>query len=59
MCLGSTPLDFHTIPWWRDDLVEQKLVKSMIVNTWQAKRIRATPSKPKPLPSRITQAQKI
>jgi len=24
VCSGSSPIDFHHLPWWRDDLVAEK-----------------------------------
>jgi hypothetical protein len=50
VCHGATPIDFHKLPWWRDDLVEQTATKYRMVNTWRVEPIRATLGHPSTLP---------
>jgi hypothetical protein len=46
VCRDSTPLDFHGIPWWREDLVDDK-------EEWRIKALEAEPGKPGCLPERL------
>lgn len=46
----ATPLDFHDKPFWREDLVEQAVVRGRLVNIWKAEPILATPGQPRQLP---------
>jgi hypothetical protein len=48
---GATPLDLHTEPWWREDLIDQKVVRDRLVNTWRVPPICAVPGQPRVLPA--------
>ncbi len=48
ICKSSTPLDFHHIPWWRDDLVGEDSDGGRF---WNGKPVTATPGKPSRLPA--------
>lgn len=52
VCIGSTPLDFAEIPWWRDDLVSEKWNKNGYVRKWLNQPICAVAGKPGRLPER-------
>ncbi|HZV36803.1 MAG TPA: hypothetical protein VFB72_19655 [Verrucomicrobiae bacterium] len=47
-CQSSTPLDFHHMPWWREDLCQE--VDSDEQYAWKGKPLHATPGKPDRLP---------
>jgi len=45
--------EFHTIPFWRRDLVDEFWIrKNLVVHTWRVPPIRAVLSKPQHLPPR-------
>jgi hypothetical protein len=44
----ATSLDFHTLPWWREDLVDETSGRALY--KWRVPRIRATPGQPRELP---------
>lgn len=46
VCEASTPLDFHKIPWWREDLVDQTADREGPLNLWRVEPITAQPGKP-------------
>lgn len=46
----ATPLDFHEEPWWREDLMDQTVVRGRLVNAWIVEPIRAISGQPKELP---------
>jgi hypothetical protein len=46
----ATPLDFFTEPFWREDLIDQKVVGDRFVNTWRVPPICAVPGQPRVLP---------
>lgn len=50
VCHDSSPLDFANMPWWREDLVNQRVTKHEMVNTWRLKPIQAIRGKPFCLP---------
>jgi hypothetical protein len=54
----ATPLDFHTEPWWREDLVEQTPRKYDVKNTWRVEPIRAVAGQPGTLPPRKVKSSK-
>ena len=47
LCQSATPLDFHGLPWWRDDLVDED---DDGAHSWKGAPITATPGKPARLP---------
>jgi hypothetical protein len=52
LCISSTPIDFAEIPWWREDLVAEKVNKNGFVRKWRIKPIKAIAGRPVYLPAR-------
>ena len=52
VCRSSTPIDFAGIPWWREDLIDEKVTKSGFVRRWRIKPVQAMAGKPVRLPPR-------
>jgi hypothetical protein len=50
LCHSSTPLDFHNLPWWRDDLTKEVDDEEQQQHAWKVEPITATPSKPRVIP---------
>jgi hypothetical protein len=48
ICHSSTPLDFHHLPWWREDLCKE--VDTDEQHAWKVDPIRATPGQPRTIP---------
>ena len=48
ICHSSTPLDFHYLPWWREDLC--KSVDTDEQHAWKVEPIHATPGQPHRIP---------
>jgi hypothetical protein len=48
VCHSSTPLDFHHLPWWREDLCKE--VDTDEQHSWKVDPIHATPGKPSIIP---------
>ena len=44
----ATPMDFHALPWWREDLTEE--CEGGERYRWRGQPIRATPGRPGKLP---------
>lgn len=47
LCKSSTPLDFHVIPWWRDDLIDED---EEVGWSWKGAPVSAIQGKPRTLP---------
>jgi len=43
VCKSSTPLDFHSMPWWRDDLVDEDKDGC---RSWKGAPVTAIPGNP-------------
>jgi len=54
VCLFDFPDQFHTIPDWRRDLMDEFSCGKYLVHKWRVKPIRATIGKPGRLPHRAT-----
>ena len=52
VCRNSTPIDFHGIPWWREDLVDESDDGEGIVRQWRGEPIHGIAGKPGRLPAR-------
>ncbi len=48
VCKRSSPIDFHPLPWWREDLTAE--VSGPQQHIWRVSPIVATPGKPSVLP---------
>ena len=48
LCHSSTPMDFHHLPRWREDLCKE--VDSDEQQTWRVEPIHATPGEPRRIP---------
>jgi hypothetical protein len=48
LCHSSTPLDFHHMPWWREDLCKQldAELETDEQHAWKVEPIHATPGQP-------------
>lgn len=52
VCKNSSPLDFHSIPWWREDLTSATEGEDEFGYEWKGTPITAESGKPKSLPPR-------
>jgi len=43
VCRSATPLDFHHLPWWREDLISEN---GDGIRLWRKRRIEAIPGQP-------------
>jgi hypothetical protein len=50
VCKRSSPIDFHPIPWWREDLTDEVTPAQRFI--WRVAPIQAAPGKPSVLPPR-------
>jgi hypothetical protein len=52
LCHSSTPLDFHHLPWWREDLCKEldAEVETDEQHAWKVEPIHATPGQPRTIP---------
>jgi hypothetical protein len=48
VCRNATPLDFHKMPWWREDLIAENAAGR---RKWIGKSIKAESGKPRNLPA--------
>lgn len=46
----ATPLDFHEQPFWREDLVGEKIVRGRAIYIWRVEPICAVLGQPRTLP---------
>lgn len=48
VCLRGTPIEFGSLPWWREDLTDEEPDHGGY--SWRVPRIEAEPGKPRKLP---------